>query len=204
MNQAPLDDLPLWALFLTTAAIVLLAIEGDSDLERGGGGRAIPRRTPRSDRWSAPPSLCSGSCSDSLRPASSRAGRCCSTRQTRSRPRTSGPRHSPSRPVPSSASYFGKYLAARVEAASPGELEAGIRRSEEAQGRLWTLGVALGRSQPSSILVGLFMQSLNEVIDLHTTRIQAGLRSRIPGVIWAVLYAGSPCWRWRRWATRAA
>ena len=37
-------------------------------------------------------------------------------------------------------------------------------------------------------MTALFVQSLNEVIDLHATRIMAGLRSRVPGVIWIVLY----------------
>jgi hypothetical protein len=38
-------------------------------------------------------------------------------------------------------------------------------------------------------VVGLFVQSLNEVIDLHAKRLQAGLRSRIPGAIWLGLFA---------------
>jgi len=81
-----------------------------------------------------------------------------------------------------------QYIKARVEVTSSENLDAAIRRSEELQGRLWTLAAALGESQPGSIMVGLFMQSLNEVIDLHTTRILLGIRSRIPGVIWLVLY----------------
>jgi hypothetical protein len=40
---------------------------------------------------------------------------------------------------------------------------------------------------PDSIVVGLFVASLNEVIDLHAKRVTAGLRNRIPGAIWAVL-----------------
>jgi hypothetical protein len=38
-------------------------------------------------------------------------------------------------------------------------------------------------------MVGLFVQSLNEVIDLHAKRLQAALRSRIPGAIWLGLFA---------------
>jgi len=47
----------------------------------------------------------------------------------------------------------------------------------------------VGEKNPNSIIVGLFIQSLNEVIDLHTKRVVAGLQSRIPTVIWLVLYA---------------
>jgi hypothetical protein len=38
-------------------------------------------------------------------------------------------------------------------------------------------------------VVGLFVQSLNEVIDLHAKRVTAGLRNRIPGAIWVALFA---------------
>jgi len=64
----------------------------------------------------------------------------------------------------------------------------GVRRSEELQGQLWSRTVSLGEKHPGSIVVGLFIQSLNEVIDLHAKRLAATLRGRIPGVIWAGLY----------------
>jgi hypothetical protein len=41
---------------------------------------------------------------------------------------------------------------------------------------------------PNSIIVGLFVQSLNDVIDLHTKRLAAAVRNRIPFAIWAALY----------------
>jgi hypothetical protein len=49
--------------------------------------------------------------------------------------------------------------------------------------------VAIGENNPTSIVVGLFVQSLNEVIDLHAKRVTAGMRSRIPGAIWVALFA---------------
>ena len=42
---------------------------------------------------------------------------------------------------------------------------------------------------PNSIVIGLFVQSLNDMIDLHAKRVQAGLRSRIFGQIWVSLFA---------------
>ena len=42
---------------------------------------------------------------------------------------------------------------------------------------------------PGSIMTGLFIQSLNEVIDLHAKRLLVGLRSRIPVAIWVALFA---------------
>ena len=37
-------------------------------------------------------------------------------------------------------------------------------------------------------MTSLFVQSLNQVIDLHSSRMMAGLQSRVPAVIWIVLY----------------
>lgn len=37
-------------------------------------------------------------------------------------------------------------------------------------------------------IAGLFVQSLNEVIDLHAKRITLGVRNRVPFTIWVALY----------------
>jgi hypothetical protein len=80
-----------------------------------------------------------------------------------------------------------EYVTFRVKGIQAGGKYA-ISRSEELQDRLWGEAAALGEQHPASIIVGLFIQSLNEVIDLHTKRVTAILRSRIPGSIWAALY----------------
>jgi len=79
------------------------------------------------------------------------------------------------------------YVAARLEVFKTGRLAAAVRRSEELQGRLWARTVGLGAKHPTSIVVGLFIQSVNDVIDFHSKRLE-GLRNRIPGVIWTGLY----------------
>jgi hypothetical protein len=81
------------------------------------------------------------------------------------------------------------YVAARLDAVQPGRLAEGIRRSDDIQQKLWTETETLGNQNPNSIVVGLFVQSLNQMIDLHAARMQAGLRSRIPGAIWLGLFA---------------
>jgi hypothetical protein len=73
-----------------------------------------------------------------------------------------------------------------LEAAQAGKAE--LVASERLHARLWTEAVAAVQNEPSSVLAGLFIESLNEVIDLHSKRVQAKLRSRIPAVIWATLY----------------
>jgi len=80
------------------------------------------------------------------------------------------------------------YVDARLEAVQAGRIEEGLRRAEDLQAQLWSQAVALGRQHPDSIVVGLFVESLNTVIDLHAKRVTAGLRNRIPGPIWAGLF----------------
>jgi hypothetical protein len=82
-----------------------------------------------------------------------------------------------------------EYVDTRLAAVQSGNIAEGIRRSEDIQQEVWAQAVAVGEKNPNSIIVGLFVQSLNEVIDLHAKRVQAGLRSRIPGAIWIGLFA---------------
>ncbi len=53
---------------------------------------------------------------------------------------------------------------------------------------LWSQAEAAGHANPDSIVVGLFVESLNQMIDVHTKRITAMLRNRIPGLVWVMLY----------------
>ena len=79
------------------------------------------------------------------------------------------------------------YVDVRLEAVRSGNVTEGIRRSEHLHDQLWAQAVAVGENNPTSIVVGLFVQSLNEVIDLHANRVTAVLTSRIPGAIWVAL-----------------
>ena len=81
-----------------------------------------------------------------------------------------------------------EYVNVRLEGVQPGKLEQAIHRSEELHGRLWSQAVAAVEKNPGFSIAGLFIWSLNEVIDLHSKRVEAGLRRRIPGIIWAALY----------------
>ena len=79
------------------------------------------------------------------------------------------------------------YVDTRLDAVKSNQIAEGIRRSEQLQDQLWAQTVTLAERNPTSIVVGLFVTSLNEVIDLHAKRVTAGLRNRIPGTIWAAL-----------------
>lgn len=81
------------------------------------------------------------------------------------------------------------YVDTRLDAVKSNKIGEGIRRSEQLQDQLWAQAVAIGEHNPTSIVVGLFVTSLNEVIDLHAKRVTAGVRNRIPGAIWLALLA---------------
>ena len=81
------------------------------------------------------------------------------------------------------------YVGTRIEAVRSNKITEGIRNSENIQNELWAQATAVAGKNPNSIVVGLFVQSLNQMIDLHAARLQASLRSRIPGAIWIGLFA---------------
>ncbi|HMG33764.1 MAG TPA: hypothetical protein VKM94_07495 [Blastocatellia bacterium] len=80
-----------------------------------------------------------------------------------------------------------QYVDIRLEAANAGNLSEAVAGSEELHNRLWSQAVAAAQKNPSPI-TALFVQSLNEVIDLHAKRIMVAIRSRVPGAIWLTLY----------------
>jgi hypothetical protein len=80
-----------------------------------------------------------------------------------------------------------EYVDARLEATQSERTDQALARSEQLQRRLWAQALAAAEKDQSPI-TGLFIQSLNEVIDLHAKRVMVGLRSRVPGAIWMTLY----------------
>ena len=81
-----------------------------------------------------------------------------------------------------------EYVSTRLEALKPDQLAQGIKKSEELQDQLWSQAVAVAKSNPDSVVAGLFISSLNELIDLHTKRVSIGVYFRLPIIIWSVLY----------------
>lgn len=81
------------------------------------------------------------------------------------------------------------YVDVRLEGAKRHNIDETVRRSEEMHNRLWAEATTVAEKDARSIPIGLFIQSLNEVIDSHAKRLQAIVRSRVPGTVWLVLYA---------------
>ncbi|MFO1093431.1 MAG: hypothetical protein U0992_08985 [Planctomycetaceae bacterium] len=80
-----------------------------------------------------------------------------------------------------------EYVDVRLAVPHTGDLARGIRRSDELHAALWSEAQTVGRDNPNSIVVGLFIEALNEVIDIHATRLFAVMQGRIPIVLWGAL-----------------
>lgn len=81
-----------------------------------------------------------------------------------------------------------EYVDERIEAVRTGSVDQALRRSDELHRALWKEAETAGRNHSNSIVVGLFIESLNETIDIHAKRVLVGLQSRLPGVLWTTLY----------------
>ena len=82
-----------------------------------------------------------------------------------------------------------EYVDVRLAAAETGEVEPAIRRSGEIHNLLWAQAQATMIRDTGSEAVGLYVQTLNDMIDLHAKRIAVALRTSIPDTIWYALYA---------------
>ena len=84
-----------------------------------------------------------------------------------------------------------EYVQLRIDGILPTpEFQQVIKRSEELQTELWAGATQLAKEHPTPIS-GLYVSSLNEVIDMHSKRITLGLHSRVPLSVWLVLFAVS-------------
>ncbi|WP_068471368.1 hypothetical protein [Candidatus Protochlamydia phocaeensis] len=81
-----------------------------------------------------------------------------------------------------------EYVAIRVEALKPEKLEEALKQSDALQDQLWKQAVAIAERNPNSVVAGLFIQSLNDLIDFHSKRVNIGIRLRIPFIIWGTLF----------------
>ena len=185
-----LDLIPLWALFLTVVVLVLAAIEGGYRL---GGYRhrqsGREKEAPVGAMVGATLGLLAFMLAFTFGMAASRFD----TRKqlVLDEANAIGTTYLRTAMLPERRdeirTLLRSYVDARLEAVRSGRVAEQIVQSEHIQGQLWSAATAVALQHPDSIVVGLFVGSLNEVIDLHAKRVTAGLRNRIPGAIWAAL-----------------
>lgn len=76
----------------------------------------------------------------------------------------------PEEPARHLRSLLREYVDLRLSPATPDALQHAITHSGQIHDDLWRVAALIGKADPSSKVVGLFIESLNEVIDLHTSR----------------------------------
>lgn len=82
-----------------------------------------------------------------------------------------------------------EYVPLRVATNDRAQLDANIARSEELQDEMWAIATEVARTDGSDV-TALYIESLNEVIDLHTSRVIAGIYARVPPTILWLLIGG--------------
>jgi len=86
--------------------------------------------------------------------------------------------------------YLIDYTASRLEPLNdPDKIAHSLIKSENIANKLWQLSVQIGKEDEKSITNGLFIQSLNEMIDTGAERAKARLHNYITFPIWAILFA---------------
>jgi hypothetical protein len=189
-TSSVIDALPLWALYVITAAIVLASIEV-------GWRYGNYRRQHSRDEKKAPISAAVGATLGLLAFLLAFTFGMAATRFDNRKQivlqeaNTIGTTYLRSDFLPEQSRdeariLLREYLALRAGGASAILSPEGMAKSAGLQDRLWVIAAGAA-TQSDSIATGLFIQSLNEMIDLDAIRV-TNLRNRIPDTIWFMLY----------------
>ncbi|WP_167759876.1 bestrophin-like domain [Massilia horti] len=189
-GSEPLDFLPLWGLFITILVLLLISVEAGYQIGKFRGSRVQEHETPVGEmvgtilgllafilaftfglaatRYDTRRQLVVDE-ANSIEATYLRAGMLPGQREE-------------------IRALLREYVDIRLATVRSGKIAEGIRKAEDVQKELWEQTVPLAEKNPNSIVVGLFVQSLNEVIDMRGKRVAAGVRNRIPLAIWVALY----------------
>jgi phage-related protein len=83
-----------------------------------------------------------------------------------------------------------EYVPLRINVPDRQQLAANFARSEEIHTELWAMAEQLARDSSSDVLA-TYIESLNEMIDLHSTRVAALIYGRVPETVLLLLIIGS-------------
>lgn len=191
MAQEPLDAVPLWLLFAAVCVATSLAMEGGYRLGRWRHARS-------EDEQPAPVGAMVGSVVALFAfLLAFTFGMAASRYETRRQAvvdeaNAIGTTYLRTRLLPppqrdESARLLREYVDVRLNNVREGRIEEAVARSQDIHDRLWAEAVRAAEADRGPI-TGLYIQSLNQMIDLHAVRVHAGLRSRIPGSIWVGLF----------------
>jgi hypothetical protein len=79
-----------------------------------------------------------------------------------------------------------EYVDSRIHAVEAHDIVTGLAEAEALQQALWTQAISLTNHYPTPVST-LFVTALNEVLDLHATRVTVGLNQRMPAIFWYAL-----------------
>ncbi|MCB0136568.1 MAG: hypothetical protein KDD75_15800 [Caldilineaceae bacterium] len=178
-----LDTLPLWILYILTVALLLLAVEGGYRLSKW-----MQRRSP--DRAESAVGAVNGASlallafllafvvSIALNQFSGRRGALVAESNA------IGTAYLRAGALPDSFAanareLLREYTDQRIAALDPAKIPQVIARSEEIHDALWT-DIEMLTKQRDTPTVALYMAAVNDVIDLHTDRINIELVARVP------------------------
>jgi hypothetical protein len=204
MKSEPLDALPLWAFFLSVCVIVWAALELGYRLGQWRHARAADEKdVPVGAIVATIFALLAFMLAFTFGMAASRFEE--RRQAVLHEANAIGTTYLRTRLLPEPqrseiAALLREYVDVRLSGAGKGGdkqvIDRADSRSEELQGQMWSKAMAVAEKNPT-VMTGLFVQSLNETIDVHATNILVGVRSRVPLVIWigllgiAVLGMGS-------------
>jgi len=84
-----------------------------------------------------------------------------------------------------------EYVPLRVAPDDVDDLGPMLVRSDEILADLWTIAEGLAKDEPGSDVLALYIDSLNETIDMDTSRVIAALHARVPDTVLLLLIVGS-------------
>lgn len=189
-GEEPLDILPLSALLVVVLLIVLLAVEFGYRVGKRVGHPELEKEAPLDEMVGATLGLLAFLLAFTFSLAASRYD---TRRQLLlDEANAIGTTYLRAAMLPEGRAeiqaLLRQYVDIRLDAARTRALARNIQRSEAVQQQLWARAVPIAQKTPGSIVTGLFVQSLNDLIDLHAKRLTASVRNRIPLAIWVSLY----------------
>jgi len=81
-----------------------------------------------------------------------------------------------------------EYINLRLSPIDEITLDAFLIRTEAIQNSLWDIAVTEGRKHPTSVIVSLYGEAINDLIDVHGSRLAVVKGSRLPTLAWLMLY----------------
>lgn len=193
-----IDALPVWILFIVTAALVVFAVEIGFRL-----GKLVRRRTE--EERESPVSAIAGAILGLLAFMLAFTFSIVSDRYDTKKGlvreeanvlRTVWQRsdflQEPDRAK--TKALLREYVENRIafaQSGDPEKAEAAVGKATRMQHQVWEMAVVNAKTDPfmNSDIGALYVESVNQMADLHALRVNQGLQARVPSGIWFVLYA---------------